>query len=144
MMAGEESLATKKELVAQLNEVLEDMSVSRLRALLSFLEDKPVKWQRQYERKRCQIAVDYDTDTYSSRKDIRNLSAGGVYLETGESFIPGQEISLWFSRVDDDAQPVKVSGTVVRRDSRGVGVRFEKLDEGQRSMLLGEVRTGPS
>lgn len=126
---------TKAEILARLNALLSRMSRSRLAAILNQLEEKPARWKRRHNRRSCFLSVDYDTESYSSRKYIRNLSVGGVYIEAGESFAVGQELLLWFSVSEDDRFSVKIPGRVVRRDPDGIGVKFENLTAHQKEMI---------
>jgi len=126
---------TKQEIITRLNEIMQEMSQKRLQALLTQLDDKPHQWKREHPRKKCSITIEYDTKDYSSTKNIRDLSAGGVYIEAGESFRIGQELTLWLSAPGSQDSPLKVIGTVARRDSNGIGVRFEKLTEHQRQVI---------
>lgn len=126
---------TKQEIIARLNEIISEMSRERLLALLNQIDDRPTRWKREHPRKKCSITIEYDTKDYSSTKNIRDLSAGGVYIEAGESFRIGQELTLWLSASGSQESALKVIGKVARRDSNGVGVRFENLTEHQRKMI---------
>ncbi len=126
---------TKTDILVRLNEVLKGMSRKRLWVILNQLEEKPPKWKRVYPRRSCFISVDYDTEDYSTRKDIRNLSVGGAYIETGESFSAGQEILLWFTDPRNERIVVKVPGKIVRRDPGGIGVKFENLSKQQKELI---------
>ena len=70
--------------------------------------------------------------TYSSDKRrvfedfVRNISAGGLYIETSLVSELGQQLNMTFSH-PESGNPIKVSGKIVRVDSGGIGVRFNKL-----------------
>jgi len=57
---------------------------------------------------------------------IQNISNGGVFIHTDFSINIDQQITMTFSlsRAEKD---IKVSGKVVRVDSQGIGVKFDKL-----------------
>lgn len=125
----------KKEIIARINELLQEMSQDRLELLLNRLQKTPSKWKREHARKTCSISVDFDTSDYSSQKPIRNISVSGAYIEVEEPFSVGQQIVLWLSLPDVESASFKIPATVARRDARGIGVRFENLTGYQKEML---------
>lgn len=58
---------------------------------------------------------------------IRNLSAGGTYIQTHERFDVGQEVIVAGTFEEGGAEE-KRYGKVVRYDSNGIGVQFVKRD----------------
>ncbi|MFZ5571937.1 MAG: PilZ domain-containing protein [Thermodesulfobacteriota bacterium] len=135
MMTIPDPKLSKAEILVRLNELLQGMPRKRLWSILYQLEEKPSRWRRLHPRKSCFISVDYDTNDYSTRKDIRNVSVGGAYIETGESFSAGQEIVLWFTDPRNENIVVKVPGKIVRRDPGGIGVKFENLSPQQKELI---------
>ncbi len=81
--------------------------------------------KRRHPRKPCSIVVDYATQDRAFRDYIRDISKGGVFIETKNFFSLGQEFIMTFSVPNHD-RPLKFIGEVVRTDDRGVGVRFKK------------------
>jgi Tfp pilus assembly protein PilZ len=75
---------------------------------------------------------------------VRNVSLGGVFLETSAEFQNGQEIELEM-RIPDYAEAVRVRG-VVRwvEEGHGVGVEFLELGRVGREVIHGIVRAGAS
>lgn len=82
-----------------------------------------------------QIVVDCDTEDSSFRSYAKKISTDGVLLETGESSIIGQEISLTFSS-DYNQTSFMVTGKVVNRLPKGIEVEFENLTQREQSLLL--------
>ena len=56
---------------------------------------------------------------------VHNLSANGVFLETGRRLQIGQEIALTIALSDSKSTVVKATGEVVRITPKGVGVAFK-------------------
>ena len=109
--------------------IIDDMSDAEMRQLLNDLE----KWQKSKNEKRKNLRRSTLIDiTYSSDKRrvfedfVRNISAGGLYIETKLVTELGQQLNMTFSHPDSGA-PIKVSGKIVRADSEGIGVRFNRL-----------------
>ncbi len=125
----------KKQIVEQINEILDEMSRDRLLVLLKQLKKTPSKWKRKYPRQTCSISVDFDTHDYSSEKPIKNLSANGAYIEAGESFSIGQQIVIWVTIPGEKLSPLKISAVVARRDRNGVGVKFQNLSQKEKELL---------
>ena len=109
--------------------IVEEMTDSEMRQLLNDLE----KWQKSKNEKRKHTRRSTLTDiTYSSDKRrvfedfVRNISAGGLYIETKLVSEIGQQLNMTFSH-PESGNPIKVAGKIVRVDSGGIGVRFNKL-----------------
>ncbi len=89
---------------------------------------------RKFPRKKHTIPVEYDTHYYSYRDFISDISAGGVFIQTNENLVVGEEVSLFFS-VQGPRSPFKITGKVVRRPARGVGVEFVEIIPQQKMAL---------
>jgi len=89
------------------------------------LQEKTDKEKRKHPRKPCSIIVDYATQDKAFRDYIRDISKGGVFIETTNFFSAGQEFIMTFS-IPNQEKPFRFIGEVVRTDDRGVGVRFKR------------------
>jgi uncharacterized protein (TIGR02266 family) len=83
---------------------------------------------RRYDR-RLSIDFVHEGTTYSGH--TRNISLGGVFIETEHTLPFGARVSLRF-RVPTQSDPVEVNGQVrwletEEQQPRGIGVRFEGL-----------------
>ncbi len=134
-MTPSDQQMSKEEIIGHLNKIMLGMSQDRLTILLNQLKGNPSKWKRKYPRKACIISVDFDTFDYSNQKVIRNLSANGAYIEAEESFVLGQEIILWFTITNDENISIKIPAIVVRRDPKGIGVKFLKVSKQEQKIL---------
>ena len=71
--------------------------------------------------------ISYSSDQRRIFEDfVRNISAGGLYIETNLVTELGQKLTMTFSN-PDSSDPVKVLGKVIRVDSEGIGVKFNRL-----------------
>ena len=94
------------------------------RAKKKFAENEP----REKERSRLPRTprlqeVDFVVQGRAYGGFIGNVSAGGAFIETRESFSIGREITLTFPSPAKNGC-VKMSGKIVRTDSKGIGVKF--------------------
>ncbi len=78
---------------------------------------------RLHARKSCSVETHFAADRQLFEGIIKNLSAGGTYIQVKGRFIVGGDIIVAgpFEPNEDD---VKRRGKIVRRDSQGIGVRF--------------------
>lgn len=83
--------------------------------------------RRKHNRTPCFMAVDYVSFGCAYTDFIRNMSHGGVFIDTRELFINGETVSLTF-KPPNYQQPIKITGQVVRTSPNGIGV---KCDVGQ-------------
>ena len=80
--------------------------------------------------------VDFASGGKAYRSCIRDISASGVFIETGDSFKPGQDIALCFSLTESDAAlPFKLKGKVMRIYPDGIGVQYVNMSQYQRDII---------
>lgn len=89
---------------------------------------------RQYPRFSCQAKVDFDINDWSYEGVIRNISMGGLYIETRHPITVGNEIILELTSLDKDRH-CNVKGRVVRRDAKGIGIQFNELSMYQQQVV---------
>jgi Tfp pilus assembly protein PilZ len=108
--------------------IISSMPENEIRKLLKGLE----KWQqsklvdkRKHSRKHTSIYASFKTNGLSFKDFIKNLSAGGLFIETGIPLSVSKKLSISFPH-PDSGTPIKVAGKIVRIDSKGIGVKFDK------------------
>lgn len=119
----------KNEVRAFIFEIIDDMSDTEMRQLLKDLEKwrKSKNEKRKYPRKSTLINITYSSDQRRIFEDfVRNISAGGLFIETNLLSELGQKLTMTFSH-PGSGDPIKVLGKVIRVDSQGIGVKFNKL-----------------
>jgi uncharacterized protein (TIGR02266 family) len=94
----------------------------------------PEEEKRSYIRKSFFMPVDYSTRDRVYKDFIKDISTGGVFIETVRPLPVGQEISMALS-FPNLRQNFKISGDVVRMDPKGIGVAFVKSSEDQTEAL---------
>jgi DNA-binding NarL/FixJ family response regulator len=90
--------------------------------------------QRQYPRFSCNARVDFDINDWSYEGIITNISLGGLFIETRHPVTVGNEIILELTSLNK-GRHCNIKGTVVRRDAKGVGVRFNELSLYQQQVV---------
>ncbi len=109
--------------------IVDEMTDSEMRQLLNELENwqKSKNEKRKHARRSAVIDITYSSDKRRVFEDfVRNISAGGLYIETKLVSELGQQLNMTFSH-PESGNPIKVVGKIVRVDSEGIGVRFNKL-----------------
>lgn len=85
-------------------------------------DDRSVR--RIHDRKPCFFAdVDYALPEGVYSDSIRDISLGGVYIETERVPSPGERVQMLFSDYSG-VDLVKIAGDVVRKGENGFAVRF--------------------
>jgi Tfp pilus assembly protein PilZ len=109
--------------------IIDDMSDAEMRQLLKDLENwqKSKNEKRKNPRRSTLIDITYSSDKRRVFEDfVRNISDGGLYIETNLVSELGQQLNMTFSH-PETGNPIKVLGKIVRVDSKGIGVKFNKL-----------------
>ena len=118
--------------------LIAEMCQNAERTDLEALEDIVFEGNRKHARKALMAVVDYATQDQAYRDFIKNISAGGVFIETSVPASIGQELSLTFALPYHQAH-IKITGEVVRISPQGIGVRFKAAkrhqDTGERKVV---------
>jgi len=112
----------------RISKIMSTMSDIEMRKLLMGLE----KWQqarriskREHPRKDTSIYAFLEADDLSFKDFIKNVSSGGLYIETEAPLSINKEIFIRF--LDPDTGTLtRVTGKIVRVDSKGLGVEFDE------------------
>ncbi len=110
------------------SEIISSMSEIEIRKLLKGLE----KWQqskladkREHSREHTSIYAFFKTNGLSFKDFIKNLSAGGLFIENGIPLSVNRELFISFLHPDSGTL-IKVAGKIVRIGSKGIGVKFDQ------------------
>jgi Tfp pilus assembly protein PilZ len=90
--------------------------------------------ERKHPRFTCNTKVDFDINDWSYEGIIKNISMGGVFIETRHPITVGNEIMLELTSLDQDRH-CNVKGKVVRRDAKGIGIQFHELSLYQQQVI---------
>jgi CheY-like chemotaxis protein len=94
---------------------------------------------RNDDRFECLVAVDYDMSDWTYQCFLRDISLGGAYIETEQPIKVGQKIILTLSYPKLEPE-CAIDGHVVRRDQKGIGVRFDKINLHQKKVIQALTR----
>jgi len=113
---------------SQISKIISSMSEIELQKLLKGLE----KWhqssrisKREYPRKGASIFAFLEADDLSFNDFIKNVSSGGLYIETEAPLSVNKELFIRFLHPDTGTL-TRVTGKIVRVDSKGLGVQFDE------------------
>ncbi|WP_319410174.1 PilZ domain-containing protein [uncultured Desulfosarcina sp.] len=124
-MSKTEILEDENKLTERLISAISKLSPQRKKMLNELLEEWERLDYREDSRIPCFLPVDYSTNDRVYQDFINNLSKGGVFIETLSPFRVGQSISLIFT-LPLMQKTFKISGTIVRTEQDGIGVKFSK------------------
>ena len=83
---------------------------------------------RKYPRKPCLKSVFFSCDDQTYAGLIKNISRGGVFIETTDKFFFGQSIELVIPNTRiDGGKPIP--GWIVHLSDTGIGVTFKRIFE---------------
>jgi len=119
------------EVRGHLFELIFDMSETETRHLLQELRERQKTAgekadKRKHPRKQTFIHVDCSGSKCVFTDFIQNISVGGLYIETQIPLFVDQELWLTFSPPGSE-DTIKIKGTVIRVDPKGIGVQFEEV-----------------
>lgn len=121
-------------LIAHIFVLIKQLSYEELAGFLDHFEEEQFRGLREYPRISCNLKVDFTLQGKSVSCFARDISAGGIYIETDEKILMDQVIYLSFNGLDKEMD-TQIQGKVVRMDADGIGVRYEKLDNDQKEKL---------
>lgn len=124
----------RNEVRSLIDERIDGLSDEKMGRLLKYLGEEEASEQRKYDRKDFLKIIDYTVGDRFYRDIIQNISTGGAFIETTETFSKGQKISMTFMSPDHEG-PFKISGEIVRIHSNGIGVTFKLKSQVQELVL---------
>jgi hypothetical protein len=112
------------------------------------LRERLAEVRRVTRRVRWPRLIAYNGDkTTQALHEVRDISAGGLYLMTGERWPVGSHIRMTLQRsdgpdgdVDDTMPPVVVDLLVARWGTDGMGLEFAQVDTEQTALVAMHVR----
>jgi Tfp pilus assembly protein PilZ len=119
---------------ARLLKLAKKMSEDEQLTLLRELEETLLKGSRKHEREPFFMVVDYSTEDRIYKDYIKDISAGGIFIETRMPFSVGQELSLPFP-LPNYQKYIKITGELIRITPQGIGVKFKMLNQDQEAMI---------
>jgi type IV pilus assembly protein PilZ len=90
--------------------------------------------RRKHPRKACAIAVDGLAPSFVFKAFITNISPGGVFIQTPDTFAANEEIVLIFP-LPYHEERIKVAGKVLWNAPGGLGVAFQDTPDGLATMI---------
>jgi len=142
--AEEEAQAAEKELEqkrvsSRLFELIEKMNESQLEFLLEKAEELHGKKRRVHDRVACLITADCVYQSRAFNHFVKDISLGGVFIETTESPPEGEDISMTLS-FSHHSKPFKITGEVMRTTPQGIGVQFKTMGQVQQELIQNIVQ----
>ena len=107
----------------RLIELITKMTDEEQEKLLKGLESRQPK--RKEHRQAGYVDIKYSIDGNDYEGATQDLSRGGVFIETSESFSLGQEVSMEIP-FSNSSEIVKIKGEIVRITPEGIGVKFKR------------------
>ena len=123
-MADIENKVDESGVIDRLHELIKKISKEEQQALLDELEERLFKKNRKHERKPFLTMLDYSTESGSYRDFIKDISIGGVFIETRTPFSFGEVILMTFL-LPEYEKKIKIHGEIVRIEEQGIGVKFK-------------------
>lgn len=129
----------KERVSSRLSELIGRMTDDQLENLLEFAEGLYGKKKRKHERYSCLITTDCVYKSRAFNDFIKDISFGGVFIETKESFSLGEDITLTIS-FSHYSKPFKIAGEIVRIAPSGIGVKFKTISQIQEELVQNLVK----
>ena len=78
--------------------------------------------KRRHPRIPCSAPIEYIARDRTFRNLSRDISAGGLFVETWETFSVGETIAMTLPV--EKQEPIQLNGKVVRIEKQGIGIAF--------------------
>jgi hypothetical protein len=133
---GSDKGVRRQMIIARLFILIKQLDKDSLLESLRRIDHPELRWVREFPRLDCYLIVDFASDGKAFRGIIRDISAGGVFIETGEHFEPGQYLALCYTLPDSAASlPLKMKGKVTRVFPDGIGVQYDNITHYQQDII---------
>lgn len=92
------------------------------------------KNSRSHERYDLLVALDFDIKNMTRHCSLRDISLSGAYIETDHPIALGEKITITLSSPALKSN-CSIDGSVVRKESHGIGVRFQ-INSPHQSLMI--------
>ena len=134
------SIGDRELILARFFTLIHQLSESDLFRFLERFEKKKFAMLRQFPRVPCQITLDMAANERAVNCFAKDISAGGMFVESFEPFEVGQRLIICFS-IEKEQLALKLKGIVIRQEYGGVGVQFESPTFYQLEIMKGLIRS---
>ena len=102
--------------------------------ILEILKTKQAGRQRDYPRLDTNVDIDVVVGDRVIQTDAKDISAGGIFINTSGKFKSNEKVRVVFSVPGID-KPFKLEGMIVRVEQNGMAIKFEKITPYFKKML---------
>lgn len=127
-------LTKKPGVTTQLIERIKNMPLDQQIQLLKDLDKGSKEELRQSYRKYFFMIIDYNVEGQYFRDFIQDISEGGVFIESYQTFSVGQSILMSFM-LPELLKPFKIGGEIVHVHPSGFGVKFKIESQVQKEVI---------
>ncbi len=128
-MTAQDRQFDRVEVTSRLLNLILDMPIEKLLDLLHYLDGSDDHFTRRHARRQAVkpwlITIDSLKESTATKALVKDISRGGAFIETEESFSLGHGISMTF-KLPASRKLCRIFGTIVRIESTGIGVKFER------------------
>lgn len=136
LLKHKDSAVQRHMLIARIFILIKQMGKDLLLERLKLYSHPEFRWTREYPRLSCYLMVDFAAKGKAYRSCIRDISAGGVFIETKDAFEQDQQVALCFTLTEsNESLPFKIKGRVSRIYPDGIGVQYENVTQYQRDII---------
>ena len=121
-------------LIAHFFLLINQLTEDELLRFMNRYEQKRFAMLRKFPRVPCNISLDLACDGRAINCFARDISAGGMFVESCERFEMGQSVAMCFS-LANDRLALKLNGRVVRIEHGGIGIEYEELTGYQQEIM---------
>ncbi len=135
-----------KALLKDVSAFMDHASTEEKQTLLSLFEEimplyvrllEEIRHQdrREHPRKACSIAAYYATWEGSFESFVRNISHGGMFIQTRRVFPSGQQITVSLPPPPNKKEMIKVTGKIVWSVPEGLGIKFTSVSQDLKEIM---------
>ena len=130
-MENNQDFPEKNDVILELIKQILGMTDGERRNLLAQLAKIPVKelslGEREDFRRKYDQTITFSTQNRQYRAYCKDISSGGIFIQTSEIFQLGQLVTLEIP-FSDGKEAIKVPAEIVRVNTDGIGLKFMKKE----------------
>ena len=119
-------------LIDQITEKARALTKSQQEDVLNYIQS--LYDPREYNRSPQRLEIDAVVGDRIIQSDTRDISAGGVFINTNAPLEPGSAARVVFS-IPGQEKPFKLHSKIVRTEEEGVAIQFDKMAAYSRQTL---------
>ena len=119
-------METDMKMLDEIIKRIRNLTHDQQKEILEILKTWQAGKQREHQRLKTKVDIDVVVGDRVIQTDAKDISAGGIFINTSGKFETNKSVRVVFSVPGYD-KPFKLQGMIVRVEQNGLAIKFENI-----------------